>query len=93
MDLPDLPPWVDTVRKFAIPILIAFFIARGEVKRRRKAEEKKALDLEFLETDNRGYRLQVVRPSRSCSPSGQTARITPAAASALRQPGQGGSVM
>ena len=36
---------------------------------------------------------QVVRPSRSCSPSGQTARITPAAASALRQPGHGGSVM
>ena len=46
VDLPDLPPWVDTVRKFAIPILIAFFIARGEVKRRRKAEEKKALDRE-----------------------------------------------
>ena len=44
VDLPDLPPWVDTVRKFAVPILIAFFIARGEVKRRRKAEEKKALD-------------------------------------------------
>ena len=42
IDLPDLPPWVDTVRKIAIPILIAFFIARGEVKRRRKAEEKQA---------------------------------------------------
>jgi hypothetical protein len=40
-DLPDLPGWVDTVRKFAIPILIAFFIARGEVKRRRRAEEQK----------------------------------------------------
>ncbi|MGF9754064.1 hypothetical protein AAII07_02585 [Microvirga sp. 0TCS3.31] len=46
VDLPDLPPWVDTVRKFAIPILIAFFIARGEVKRRRQAEEKRALDRE-----------------------------------------------
>ncbi len=39
-DLPDLPGWVDTVRKFLVPVLIAFFIARGEVKRRRKAEEK-----------------------------------------------------
>ena len=38
LDLPDLPAWVDTVRKLLIPILIAFFIARGEVKRRRKAE-------------------------------------------------------
>ncbi len=36
---------------------------------------------------------QAVRPSRSCSPSGHTARTTPAAASALRQPGHGGSVM
>ncbi|NYE35055.1 hypothetical protein F4692_000159 [Nocardioides cavernae] len=41
-DLPDLPGWVDDVRKWAIPILIAFFVARGEVKRRRKAEEKEA---------------------------------------------------
>ena len=38
LDLPDLPDWVDTARKLLIPILIAFFIARGEVKRRRKAE-------------------------------------------------------
>jgi hypothetical protein len=45
-DLPDLPGWVDTVRRFAIPVLIAFFIARGEVKRRRTAEEKRALDVE-----------------------------------------------
>lgn len=43
-DLPDLPGWVDEVRKYAIPILIAFFIARGEVKRRRKAEEKDATE-------------------------------------------------
>ncbi|WP_322919700.1 hypothetical protein [Nocardioides renjunii] len=42
VDLPDLPGWVDTVRKFAIPILIAFFIARGEVKRRRRAEAERA---------------------------------------------------
>lgn len=42
LDLPDLPGWVDEVRRFAIPIVIAFFIARGEVKRRRKAEEKEA---------------------------------------------------
>ena len=37
--------------------------------------------------------VQSVRPARSCSPPGQTARRTPAAARALRQPGQGGSVM
>ena len=41
-DLPDLPAWVDTVRRFLVPIAIAFFIARGEVKRRRRAEEKRA---------------------------------------------------
>ncbi len=41
-DLPDLPGWVDTARKLLVPIVIAFFIARGEVKRRRRAEEKKA---------------------------------------------------
>ena len=41
-DLPDLPGWVDTVRKFLVPILIGFFIARGEVKRRRRAEQAKA---------------------------------------------------
>jgi hypothetical protein len=41
-DLPSLPAWTEPVRKFAIPVLIAFFIARGEVKRRRKAEEKAA---------------------------------------------------
>ena len=41
-DLPDLPGWVDTVRKFLVTILIAFFIARGEVKRRRRAERAKA---------------------------------------------------
>ncbi|GAA5123234.1 hypothetical protein GCM10023339_42780 [Alloalcanivorax gelatiniphagus] len=40
-DLPDLPGWVDTVRKFLVPVLIAFFIARGEVKRRRRAEEER----------------------------------------------------
>ena len=54
MDLPDLPPWVDTVRKFAIPILIAFFIARGEVKRRRKAEEKKAEEKKALDLESPG---------------------------------------
>jgi hypothetical protein len=41
-DLPSLPAWTEPVRKFAIPILIAFFIARGEVNRRRKAEAKAA---------------------------------------------------
>lgn len=54
VDLPDLPPWVDTVRKFAIPILIAFFIARGEVKRRRKAEEKKAEEKKPLDRESPG---------------------------------------
>lgn len=42
-DLPNLPGWVEPVRKLAVPILIAFFIARGEVKRRRKAEERRRL--------------------------------------------------
>jgi hypothetical protein len=41
-DLPSLPAWTEPLRKFAVPVLIAFFIARGEVKRRRKAEEKAA---------------------------------------------------
>ena len=46
----------------------------------------------FLEDDN--YSLcQSVRSTLSNSPSGQTARTTPAAAKALRQPGQGGSVI
>ena len=36
---------------------------------------------------------QSTSPSRSCSPPGQTARTMPAAASALRHPGHGGSVM
>jgi len=40
VDLPDLPGWLEPVRKFFIPVLIAFFIARGEVKRRRKAEQE-----------------------------------------------------
>lgn len=32
---------VEPIRKFFIPVLIAFFIARGEVKRRRKAEQER----------------------------------------------------
>lgn len=39
-DLPELPPWVDTARKILVPVLIAFFIARGEIKRRRAAEQR-----------------------------------------------------
>lgn len=42
VDLPSLPAWTEPVRKLAVPVLIAFFIARGEVKRRRRAEEQKA---------------------------------------------------
>lgn len=42
VDLPSLPAWTEPVRKFLVPVLIAFLIARGEVKRRRKAEEKKS---------------------------------------------------
>ncbi len=40
-DLPDLPGWVQTAQKLLVTILIAFFIARGEVRRRRKAEGRK----------------------------------------------------
>ncbi|GAA1922473.1 hypothetical protein [Nocardioides hwasunensis] len=38
ISLPSLPAWTEPVRKFLIPVLIAFFIARGEVRRRRRAE-------------------------------------------------------
>ncbi|SEB28604.1 hypothetical protein SAMN04489844_0051 [Nocardioides exalbidus] len=53
-DLPSLPAWTEPVRKFAIPILIAFFIARGEVKRRRKAEEEKVGEKAALGRESRG---------------------------------------
>ena len=42
VDLPSLPAWTEPVRKLIVPVLIAFFIARGEVKRRRRAEEQAA---------------------------------------------------
>ncbi|MBC2933266.1 hypothetical protein [Nocardioides sp. zg-1228] len=38
--LPSLPAWTEPVRQVLVPVLIAFFLARGEVKRRRRAEEK-----------------------------------------------------
>ncbi len=61
----------------------------------RTSEEGAGLSLDTLvpRYSTTVGRSHVVRPSRSCSPSGQTARTTPAAASALRQPGHGGSVM
>ncbi len=46
VDLPGLPAWTEPVRKFLVPVLIAFFVARGEVRRRRKAEERRRLDVE-----------------------------------------------
>lgn len=46
VDLPSLPAWTEPVRKLLVPVLIAFFIARGEVKRRRKADERRRLDVE-----------------------------------------------
>ncbi len=36
-NLPQLPEQLDPVRRFVVPVLIAFFLARGEVKRRRRA--------------------------------------------------------
>ncbi len=45
-DLPDLPGWVEPVRKLALPVLIAFVVARGEVRRRRRAEEARRADEE-----------------------------------------------
>ena len=41
VDLPHLPAWTEPVRKLLVPVLIAFFIARGEVRRRRAAEAKR----------------------------------------------------
>jgi hypothetical protein len=46
LGLPSLPAWTEPVRKLVVPVLIAFFIARGEVKRRRKAEERRRLGVE-----------------------------------------------
>lgn len=46
LHLPSLPAWTEPVRKLVVPVLIAFFIARGEVKRRRAAEERRRLDRE-----------------------------------------------
>ena len=60
-DVPDLPAWTEPVRKLIVPVLIAFFIARGEVKRRRRAEQKKAEE----KAGTGGT--QVVRSSRSSS--------------------------
>ncbi len=42
--LPSLPAWVEPARKFVVPVVIAFFIARGEVKRRRRAEAARGLE-------------------------------------------------
>ncbi len=43
-ELPGLPEWLEPVRQFIVPVLIAFFIARGEVKRRQRIERKKAAE-------------------------------------------------
>lgn len=42
VDVPHLPAWTEPVRKLLVPVLIAFFVARGEVRRRRAAEAKRA---------------------------------------------------
>ena len=41
-DLPDLPQWVEDAAKLVGPVLLAFFLARGEVRRRRQQDERKA---------------------------------------------------
>ncbi|WP_369140969.1 hypothetical protein [Modestobacter versicolor] len=43
-DLPELPAWVREVldkAKYVVPVLIAFALARGEVRRRRAQDERK----------------------------------------------------
>ncbi len=40
-DLPGLPTWLEPARRFIVPIIIAFFIAHGEVRRRRKHEAER----------------------------------------------------
>ena len=42
-DLPDLPPWVRDAAKLVGPVLLAFVLARGEVRRRRQQDERKAV--------------------------------------------------
>lgn len=39
-DLPDLPAWVEPTAKVAVPVVIAYVVARGEVRRRRRAEQE-----------------------------------------------------
>ena len=67
-------------------------LATGSISRgRRPARRGRAGQVGVRRADL--GQAHAVRPTRSCSPSGQTARTTPAAASALRHPGHGGSVM
>ena len=40
--LPDVPQWVRDAAKFVGPVVLAFFLARGEIRRRRKQDERKA---------------------------------------------------
>ena len=38
---PDVPGWVETAAKLLGPVLLAFVLARGEVRRRRQQDERK----------------------------------------------------
>jgi hypothetical protein len=38
VDLPEMPAWMRTVAKYVVPVAVAFFVARREVKRRAAAE-------------------------------------------------------
>lgn len=53
VDLPSLPAWTEPVRKFLVPVFIAFVIARGGVRRRRTAEERRRLGAEPPERTER----------------------------------------
>lgn len=50
-DLPDLPAWVRDAATFVGPVLLAFFLARGEVKRRRDQDRRKHEEEEPATTD------------------------------------------
>lgn len=45
IDLPDLPAWTEQVAdaaKYVVPVLIAFAVARGEIRRKKKVDERQA---------------------------------------------------
>jgi hypothetical protein len=43
-DLPELPQWLKDTAKLVGPVLVAFVLARGELRRRRQQDERKRAD-------------------------------------------------